>query len=235
MKPSICYLTYRSVPPDERTIRAILDALPEDGGPRLLFLSFTVPAPFPASDITDDIEQRGAWPTWREDIRGWKGHVVLSALGAEKTFEGKRREAARVLHAAAAVANATGADSVAWSGSMVFRPTAAFMAEVKLDGPPVTLLVRSRWVQAPGEPGPEMRTRGLDTLGLPEFHHVATGEPPVTIFTRVMNLCAYVLTNGPVLKDGHTFGTDERPAMRVHETVDEAGAPLLRLAPLRPN
>ena len=235
MNPSVCYLTYRGAPPDQPTIRAILDAMPGDGAPRPLIASMSLPAPYPVSDIADDVEQRGAWPNWREESRSWKGHVILFALSKDKSFEAKRVEAAQLLHAAAAVAPATGADSVAWSGSLVFRPTAAFAAAIKQDGPPVTVLVRSLWTNAPDGRGGEMRTRGLAALGLAEFHHAATGEPPDAIYNRIMNLCAYVLTNGPVLKDGNTFGTDDRAAMRVRETRDEAGAPMLRLEPVAQN
>lgn len=64
-------------------------------------------------------------------------------------------------------------------------------------------------------------------LGLPEIEHPATGEDAGTLYNRVMNVSAYMIASGPVLKDGDTIGNDSTPSMQIKQAQEVDGHPIL--------
>ncbi len=48
-----------------------------------------------------------------------------------------------------------------------------------------------------------------------EIEAVGTPEKPSELFDRFIGLTDYLLTNGPVIRDGNTIGEDENERIRV--------------------
>jgi len=51
-------------------------------------------------------------------------------------------------------------------------------------------------------------TRGLRALGHKEFEVRRSPESGKDLRARLEGLCSYVLSNGPIIQDGHTVGHD---------------------------
>ena len=195
-----------------------------------MVMTMSLPAPFP-DPVLDDLAQRMAWPEWPAAHKAWRSHMVVFIMGYPKTSEGTRAAAASLLQAASAAASGTGASALAWGGSLVFHTSVSLADKLKTALLPPEFLIRPVfWREGDGRVG--MRTEGLRVLGLPEINHPPTGEDAGSVYNRMMNLCSYVLDRGPVLADGHTFGTDQTPSMRVHHDRDAEGNLLVTVLPV---
>lgn len=193
-----------------------------------------MPAPYPAGELTDDLAQRQAWPTWQADSKVWRSHIIAVAIGSGDTFAARKERARNLLQVVSAVATQTEASAVGWSPNMLFHPAASFVAQVAEAPVPVECVVRSLWWQQSGPTGQGvgLRTLGLGAFGLPEVDHPPSGEDLAAIYNRVMNLCSYMLDQGPVLNDGDTIGVDANASMRVQHARGPKGEPLLSLYPV---
>ena len=193
-----------------------------------------MPVAFPADELTDDLAQRQAWPNWRADSKAWRSHIIAMVMGFGDTLPATRERAGNLLQLVAAAASQTGASGVGWSATALFHPTASFAAMVARAPVPVDCVVRCVWrgQPRPAEPGMGLKTVGLGTFSLPEIDHPPTGEDPVTVYNRVMNLSTYLMDNGSVLKDGDTIGADAHASMRIQHDRSPQGALQLALHPV---
>jgi hypothetical protein len=75
------------------------------------------------------------------------------------------------------------------------------------------------WVDFRVGPGHDGKMAGLTTgmkaLGHMELETLNSPESPGELRERLMDLCAYLLQNGPVIKDGHTVGQSAEEKIRV--------------------
>gem|GEM_PF-6277957 len=61
-----------------------------------------------------------------------------------------------------------------------------------------------------------------------KIEHPATGEAPVAVYERAMNLALYLMRAGPLIRDGDTVGTT--PTQRIAVARGEqGGVPTYRL------
>lgn len=245
----LCVLTYSSPLPTRAVAAEIVrDALrdqlrsnqpgaqdavfPTHAG-NVVLLLVPQPVPLPSHESMTDIAQRAAWGGSGivEESTCWRGHAMVSAMEAPSSLPMMRNLARNVLRAAAALAADTGAVAANWTNAGLFHPTAAFVAAARRAPLPSDLLVRCTWYDAPGPAGSGMGavTCGLGLFGLPEFCHPPTGEDPSAIYDRLLNLATYVIGNGPVLKDGDTFGIDDRAQARIRQTRGPKGEPTLTI------
>jgi hypothetical protein len=58
-------------------------------------------------------------------------------------------------------------------------------------------------------------THGMEALGHMELETLNSPESPGDLRERLMDLCGYLLENGPVIQDGHTVGHDANEKIRV--------------------
>lgn len=240
--PPIAYVCFQnSEPPADHMARAVrdslglsVDAIGDGGGQAQSFstdaglvslIPMPFPYPYPASDLTDDLGQRAAWPNWQTEIGNWKSHVIVTTIGSATSFDARKLAVATTLRAASAVARQSGASAVGWSGNVLFCPAARFVDMVAKSAIPIEVVVRSQWGWAGQTVGqrPEVKTRGLRFFELPEIEHPATGEDAVTLYNRVMSISRYMIDHGPILKDGHTLGGDGTPLMRIREKAEPDG------------
>lgn len=242
----MCYITYGTAVPSKAAVAraieerraALPDGLRVDVGESLvvhtpdtgIFFMF-IDAPFPAGDLGNDPEQRMVWPDCAAESRAWRSHLVVLTMGGGTDFAARRTAAADQLRVAAAIAEGTGARAVAWGGAMVFHPAQAFVAAIARSPLAPDVLVRGRWY-GDGWSRAGLQTEGLAAFDLPEVDHPPTGEPAHEIANRVLNIAAYLMAQGMVLKDGDTLGPTEAPVMRVHHVRMPGGALRLRLESL---
>ena len=241
MNARICYVCYSSPEPDAAALAQAINshrpagqeaaaqptgqnglAVPMSGGT----VTFgTMPAPYPAHELSDDLAQRMAWPSWQADSATWRSHVIATLVGPNESFETLRERASNLLRVAAVVAVRTGASGIGWSANMLFHPTASLTAALLPGIVPANLVVRCLWRGTPeaSAGGLGLRTLGLRAFELPEIDHPPTGEDPAAIYNRVMNLCAHVLAKGPVLQHGDTIGTDTHASTRIRHMQDPQG------------
>jgi hypothetical protein len=74
--------------------------------------------------------------------------------------------------------------------------------------PPITLWIDVRVWQVEGKQHRAGFTRGLKALGHKEFEVRSSPESVKDLRERLEGLCWYVLTNGAIVRDGHTVGHD---------------------------
>jgi hypothetical protein len=191
--------------------------------------AMAMPFPYPNGELKDDLTQRAAWPGWQSGSASWRSHLVISAMGIGPSIKARKEGVAILLRTAATVACTTGANAIGWSGNLLFHPTDSFDEAVARMPLPPNILIRCIWR------GPRTRlsahTVGLGEFDLPEIDHSSTGDDAGAIYNRIMNLSAYLLEHGMVLKDGDTIGVDSRANMQIKHDHDEAGRLLLALQP----
>ena len=250
-KPLTCYVCYNDDEPGSAKLEhavnahmgAVLSSPAEPSGATGLQVSMpgggvfllSIPGPYPAHELTDDLAQRQAWPTWQADSKAWRSHLIATVIPPGDGFPKRRERAADLLQVVSVVASHTGAAGIGWSPTMLFHPTAELAASIARSPVPVDCVIRCLWRGQPGPGGEGMGTTtfGLAAFGLPEIDHPPTGEDPATIYNRMMNLCSYMMENGPVLKDGDTIGIDANASMRIRHDRDPQGELLLSLHPVR--
>lgn len=245
-KPGTCYVVYTmGTPPRPAILRALEDCdavLPPGwsveaaGDLRIATPAATIAIeaqsyPYPPTALTNDLAQHTAWPEWREESRAWRSHLALRAEPSEADEYGQRAAAADLMRVTAALAVRTGAATVGWSENLLFQPASDFAAAVARSPLPVEVLVRCRWY---GEEWSRLGTRtgGLGAFDLPEIDHLPTGEDAARIAARVLDLSAWMLAGGLVVRDGDTLGARAEGGMRVRHIRDAAGDLVLRLEPL---
>ena len=101
----------------------------------------------------------------------------------------------------------------------VFR---SFAKEMLPDGLPLPIWIDFR--VGPGENGKLVGfTHGMQSLGHKELETLNSPESPGGLRERLMDLCGYLLQNGPVIEDGHTVGHDANEKIRVTFTSSSFG------------
>ena len=166
------------------------------------------------------------WPDAQARLAQQRAHIVLA------TFATNRPHQEAVLHAtlltlvAAALADLTAAIAVYWHDGVTITERSRFIDCAKrlaeTGGWPSDIWVRLRWFgpKTDGEQLVGIVTSGLLPFVGRELEFAPAALPPYTIGLRVIGVIHYLLSNGPVLRDGHTLGITETERIRVREYDD---------------
>lgn len=173
-----------------------------------------LPMPIPSQEIGSAAERSWMWPEAAEAMQAQRSHVVV--VGAtEGSAVDRAMATSRV---ASAICRAGDAVGIYWgSGGQVHKP-ALFIDIVKELEPPVPL-----WVGVVLSRGdlPErytLSTWGLRAFGHKELEIIDASVTPHDLQATAYDAVAYLIENGPVLEDGHTFGPDADTKWRVEHT-----------------
>lgn len=104
-----------------------------------------------------------------------------------------------------------------WLASLQSRE--AFLrqsAKISRSDPPVWLWVNFR-VSNHLEKGFSLSTSGMDQLGLNEIEAKDVNRPGREVFTLLLGMAQYLVSRGPVIKDGETIGDSPQLNIRVHK------------------
>lgn len=175
------------------------------------------------------------WPQTAEVCASHRGHVILSLMGQPPDFLNGVRALTAVAGAVAAlypdlVVGGFFKGRVVNSGEVWAQQSAASFA-------PYPNLPVSLWVSQ--LPFKDEKTGGLGvvTTGLTlfvgrELELTASGRDLRTLLDRAFGLTTYLVQNGPVLKDGSTFGVSdtERIAVCLRISSRFEGLPVIEAA-----
>lgn len=177
-----------------------------------------MPGPVPGREVIESAEMSLMWPDAAAQV-GHKAHVVLFATGlngavpsAVEVAWGATRVAAGMMKACDACAYYVGGASVVHKPEFVVKVAAAAAGRGAI---PVPLWVNPL-VTPDGGGRFSASTIGLESLGHREFEIVACKRDPRDLMAMLCGLAEYVLTNGPVLRDGETFGPTAQDRWPVH-------------------
>ena len=169
----------------------------------LLFL----PLPFPWSDLEGPCATSVLWPDAQAVLKDHGAHVIVSILGELTPIE----QASLLTKVSAAVMSACEtALGVYWGNATLIVPKAVFTdfaVEVLPQVLPLHIWVDFR-VGSDEKGGSSGFTTGMAPLGLMEIEALRVPELPGPLRNRLVNICAYLLENGPVILDGNTVGAN---------------------------
>lgn len=187
-----------------------------DGGDALLLTVagrlltvFGVDAPIPAPDMARACRMSLSWPEAEAAVAGHQAHLVIAPLG-----KGTRplADAISVTVLALAAAGLAGPVALWWPSAGLLAPPdrlTAAAAALNQDRLPIELWVNLLPLSDP-KAGRVLATEGLEEgFGLMEIEAPIGGPRPEQAAGRVIGLVEYLLTHGPVLKDGDTIGVSQ--------------------------
>jgi hypothetical protein len=152
-------------------------------------------------------------------MKGHRAHVIVTVLNADHRTPVERSLLAS--QAAAAVAETHGATGVYWGNGTVVNPADRFIEMTRsasADDPPVLLWVEVRYARNDDDDDDGSAvafTTGMESLGHKEFEIRQTRREPGDIIEMLLDLCLYVLRQGPVLLHGQTFGRTAVERMKI--------------------
>jgi hypothetical protein len=190
-----------------------------------------MPAPIPWSDLEGPCKTSFLWKDAAEQVAAHETHVIVTISSELNKIE----EAILLTKATAAVLAACDtAIGVYWCNATLVVPKKIFVEfaeEVLPHGPPLDIWVDFRvgWQTSTTSSG---FTQGMEALGHREIETQDSPEKPSDLRQRLHGLAGYLLENGPVIRDGHTFGEDARERIRVVFS-DSAFAPDKRVMRLQ--
>lgn len=173
-----------------------------------------MPAPIPWSDLEGPCSASMLWKDASGEIKEHETHIIVTILS-----ELNKVEQATLLTktTAAVLAASDAAMGVYWGNASLVIPKKIFLdfaGEVLPHGPPVDLWIDFRvgWQTSKESGG---FTQGMEALGHMEIETEGSQEKPSDLRQRLHGLAAYLIQNGPVIRDGHTVGQDARERIRV--------------------
>ncbi|WP_425396313.1 DUF4261 domain-containing protein [Aeoliella sp.] len=177
-----------------------------------------MPAPIPAEELEGPIATSWLWPDAATEMAQHKGHLIVTANTPD---DADPIEIRKLLTKATAsiLASTDGALGVYWgdAGQLIGRELFVEMAtELLPDALPFLLWIDFRVGAVDQDSGLSFGfTDGMEELGLMELVTENATEPPGELRERLMSLADYLLTNGPVIQDGHTVGQDAHEQITV--------------------
>lgn len=189
------------------------EILPPDGGAQVipcdgsLLITGLVDTPLPKHHWQNWVEQAWWWPEAADVMSTNQAHLIVSS-----TWDKSSRLDAHVKHTLVVreFVDQLPAIAVTWGSALVSADQYAgefhrFQSEKVL---PVRLWVLIQ-ISGDGQGGTIVSTLGMDAFGLKEIEANSAPMEPQDALQFVNNLAGYLITNGPVVKDGDTVGGSE--------------------------
>jgi hypothetical protein len=173
-----------------------------------------MPAPIPWSNLEGPCANSWIWKEAADVLRKHATHLILTVSGEEGPVERMKLLTQVTTSILATCPEAVG---VFWThAGLVIQPPLfrEFATEFLPDGVPLYIWVDFRVGKSPS--GQTIGfTTGMEALGHMEFETQDSPEPPGELRQRFFGLGNYVVTNGPVIRDGDTIGEDANERIRV--------------------
>ena len=184
-------------------------------------VAMKMPAPIPWSDLEGPCATSILWKNATEEVQRHQFHVIITVIGTPNAIA----SSVLLTQATVSLMAATDAMGVYWcNASMVVSRNVFtdFATEVMPEGPPVFIWVDFRVGMDEGRTSSGFTT-GMHALDHREITVTRAQDPPGELRDRLLGLCEYVLTNGPVIQDGDTIGEDANEKIRVVYGASEYG------------
>ena len=204
----------------------------------LLLSVVPVDKPLPAGTLDDAIAADRMWPDARDKLSAHKAHVIVGAITEATDYASAINIAGLVTAFAATITAMTPTIGVYWSNGKTITEKSRFL-EVA-DGffagqPPATVWVQLLWLDGPptseGEPTFAVVTTGLQPFVGYEIEFLPAPLRPRTIAERMFGTVIYLLSKGPVLKDGDSLGVSAEECIRIAfaNRGQRPGVPVIKL------
>jgi hypothetical protein len=168
-----------------------------------------IDASLPKGQIDDLCAAAWYWRQACEATSSHKAHVVVSVL--DTTLD--KLDANLLL--TDVVASLLDGNAIAsyWGASLQSRDAVLRQsARISRELPPAWLWVNFR-VSTDVEKGISLSTQGMEDLGLREIEAKDANRPGRDVFTLLVGMAQYLISKGPVIKDGETIG--DSPALNI--------------------
>lgn len=181
-----------------------------------------MPDPLPWSDLEGPCATAWYWPKAAEAMKAHKAHLIVTLSGGRRTVIDRCLLLTALTASVTAVSNAAG---IYWGSGTVLQSPAAFLevaSEMKQESLPLRLWIDFRLVRE--RPGVHsVFTTGMEAFGHMDLEVPKSRQKPEAILDLAFNAAHYLLDNGPVLKDGHTFGTSADQKIKVRHVPSRWG------------
>jgi hypothetical protein len=203
-----------------------------------LLTAMFVGASLPFEEWDFAAKQNLVWPEARKMMEGHRAHIVIAPLNAATTFIDLKKQAQTVTAVAITMASLTPTVAAIWATGQAITKVQDFInAAPSVDkGEPaapiwIGMLIGRGSKTDQGEVTIGAMTTGLEPFIGREIDFEPTPVPMLTVAHRLVGVMQYLLTQGPVLKDGDSIGispTERIRAKHLAETV-RLGVPVLKL------
>jgi hypothetical protein len=177
-------------------------------------IAMEMPVPIPWSELEGPCAASLYWPDAAAEVKQHTTHWIVTVAGDLEPVPLSTRLTQAV---AAILENCPTAIGVYWGNATLVIPKEMFLDfanDVLPQTVPMHIWVDFR-VGKTGEKTSTGFTTGMKALGHMELETVDSPEPPGELHSRMMSLAAYVVENGPVIRDGDTIGEDADERIRV--------------------
>ncbi|QOZ70771.1 DUF4261 domain-containing protein [Bradyrhizobium arachidis] len=183
----------------------------------------SMPAPIP-EDSGLWARASTTWPQAETVAARHRGHLIVSVLGQNQRQLPTARLTTAVI--GALIATMPQCCGVVWNGK-VARPADLWLDMSSRSFAPFPDYPVSLWVDIlpfRSDVGIGAVTMGLSAFADREIQFETRKLPLATLLDKVDGLAAYLVEHGPVVKDGDTFGRDERERFAVrYKNSDQFG------------
>ncbi|MET1412191.1 DUF4261 domain-containing protein [Roseibium sp. HPY-6] len=197
-----------------------------------------VDQPLPADAIDRPLAYNQTWPGAKAEMQKHSAHVIAAVFKSDESFGGQRQSAVDLTLLTAALIKSHPVLSVIWTaGNTISAPSVVFEAlkQISEQSFPLDLWLQVYPYRPPSIPETE-KVIGFVTEGLlpfvgREIQFEPAPMPPQDVASRVLNIALYLLSHGPVLKDGETLGMSEEEKIHIRHMPEGAqpGVPILQL------
>jgi hypothetical protein len=174
-----------------------------------------MPAPIPWTDLEGPCATSWLWPKATEELKQHRQHLIVTVMADRLNPIERAKLLTQVV--ASILATCPQAIGVYWGDATLVIPRQLFhdfAVEMPPDGLPLVLWIDFR--VGPGDNGQMAGfTTGMKALGHMELETLNSPETPGDLRERLIDLCGYLLANGPVIQDGHTVGQNESERIQV--------------------
>ena len=178
------------------------------------FNAIVVGTAIPWKDLEGPCHTCRTWPEAIDEVRQHTAHAIVTV---DHETAGYKELAWYLTKGIEALLPALDSIGVYWGAGTTISSSKAFHAlssESSLDFLPLYL-----WIDFRSYPENESRvsffTSGMKALGHMEIEIKESGENPTILLDLVYNFAHYLLDNGPVIKNGQTFGMTEEQRILV--------------------
>ena len=194
--------------------------------------------PLPPDAVERPLAYDRSWPEAKTELQKHKAHIIAAVFQSADGFGPARQSAVDLTLLTAALIRSHPVLGVIWAtGNTIAPPQNVFNAlrQISEQKFPLDLWLQIYPYRPPSIPETEQVigfiTDGLQPFVGREIQFDPAPLAPQEVASRVLNIAHYLLTQGPVLKDGETLGMSETEKVRIRYRPEGArpGVPILEL------
>ena len=205
----------------------------------LMLTVMPLPFPIPAADLEWPVQlaSNQGWPTVPDVVKAHQAHVVVSAMVRTPYDDVAAYQVNKMAHALLAqladvLADALDATALYFGQAGMLQKPAdhkALAAKAFEPLPPVELYVKFHGRRT--ESGAiQLGTTGLSTLVGREVQTEPSTIDPRVLIEKLGGVVAYLIANGPVVKDGDTLGVSPTEKIRARFGQTDGGQRIISLS-----